>query len=389
MNDLLCLTGLFLLLTVVAHGAPENSPPTADPVKPGDMTNVARKIEPNLNGKPERLPQYINFFSRELGNDNRLCAFYVSAEVIDGKRIRLLGHVEFPETKKSLVNILEALGFSVEDQLETLPAESLGNRIFGLVTSPHSYMFDRPSGRRKQENDCLLGEPLLLLREQDGHLLAHSREGYLGYISSSDVLRADAAAYEKYLSGPRVLVTKNQVEKSAVTISAGTRLKWIGIDSGNVTVELPGGRKIALPAAECHVCAVPDETIDTIIQAAQQLLGTQYFWGGRTSEGIDCSGLVQMSYAAAGLHLPRDAYQQFYMGQLTATRWHRAGLRKGDTLYFLAPDGKIRHTGIYLGDGQYLQAVMPKARISSLNPGDPNYDPGHSAGFAFAKRLLD
>lgn len=389
MNDVLFLTRLFLLVAVVAHNVPEDSPPTAEPVKPGDMTQVARRIEPDLVGKPERLSQYIDFFSRELGNDSRLCAFHVSAEVLHGKKMRLTGFVEFPETRKSLVGFLEALGFEVDDRLETLPVNSLGEKLFGLVTVPQSYTFDRPSGRRKQENDCLLGEPLLLLREQDGHLLVHSRDGYLGYIASADVLRLDAAAYEKYLAGPRVLVTKNQVVKAAVTIPAGARLKWVGADGYNVTVELPGGRKVTLPAAECRLCSVPEEKIDAIVQAAQQLMGTPYFWGGRTSEGIDCSGLVQMSYAAAGFHLPRDAYQQFYMGQLTATRWHRVGLRKGDTLYFLAPDGKIRHTGIYLGDGRYLQAVLPKARISSLNPGDPNYDPGHSAGFAFAKRLLD
>jgi hypothetical protein len=353
------------------------------------MTNVARKIEPTLAGKPERLSQYISFFSRELGNDSRLCAFDVSAEAVKGQQVRLNGFVEFPETRHSLKEFLKALGFDVEDRLESLPAESLGNRRFGLVAKPHTYVFDRPSGKRKQENDLLIGEPLLLLREQDGHLLVHSREGYLGYVSSSEVIRSDGTAYEKYLAGARVLITKDIPGKTGIGFPAGARLKWAGKDADQVKVELPTGEIMALPAAHCRVCSVPEETLGQIIATAQQLMGTPYFWGGRTSDGIDCSGLVQMSYAAVGLHVPRDAYQQFYLGQLTATRWHRAGLRKGDTLYFLASDGKIRHTGIYLGDGRYLQAVMPKARISSLNPGDPDYDPGHSAGFAFAKRLLD
>ena len=129
--------------------------------------------------------------------------------------------------------------------------------------------------------------------------------------------------------------------------------------------------------------------MDGIIATGERLIGTPYFWGGRTVEGIDCSGLVQMSYASAGLHLPRDAYQQFYLGELTATRWHRAGLRRGDTLYFLAADGKIRHTAIYLGDQRFLQAVMPKVRISSFDPKSSDYDAGHAESFAFAKRLVD
>jgi cell wall-associated NlpC family hydrolase len=66
-----------------------------------------------------------------------------------------------------------------------------------------------------------------------------------------------------------------------------------------------------------------------------------------------------------------------------------AGMRRGDTLYFLAADGKIRHTAIYLGNDKFIQAVMPHAKISSFNPKDPEYDAGHRASFAFAKRVLD
>lgn len=387
-----CRFSLFVLIfsiMPIADATETGSPPTAEPVKPGEMSQVARRIEPDLAGKPERLAQYIQYFSRELGNDSRLCAFRVAADVVQGREVRLIGYVEFPETRNSLKAFLAALGFHADDRIDLLPAESLGEKRFGLVAEPHTYVFDRPSGKRKQENELLIGEPLLLLREQDGHLLVHSREGYLGYVSSSDVVRLDGAAYENYLTGPRVRVAEDLPGKTGISFPAGARLKWVGNDGEDVKLETPQGHVIRLPAKQCRVCEVPEEKLDKIIATAKRFMGTPYFWGGRTSEGIDCSGLVQMSYAAAGFYLPRDAYQQFYMGQLTATRWHRAGLRKGDTLYFLAADGKIRHTGIYLGEGRYLQAAMPKARISSLNPGDPDYDAGHSAGFAFAKRLVD
>ena len=129
-----------------------------------------------------------------------------------------------------------------------------------------------------------------------------------------------------------------------------------------------------LNAAACEMPSESVAEIDKIIASGRQLLGTPYLWGGKTSEGIDCSGLVQFSFAAAGVHLPRDSYQQFYFGRLTATRWHMAGLRRGDTLYFLGEEGKIRHTALYLGDDRYLQAVLPVVRISSFNPAHPEYD---------------
>lgn len=363
--------------------------PSAAPVEPGDMTRLARRIEPELAGKAERLPQYINFFSRELSNDSRICAFDVKAEARHDKEAVLTGFVEFSETRSALNKFLSALGFNVADHLEALPSQDLGDKLFGIVKVPHSYTFDHPTGRRKQGNDCLLGEPLLLLREQDGHLLAHSHEGYLGYIPSKDVLRLDETAYVEFLAGPRVLVTKDQKQLEETAIPAGARLKFVSSNGDAVKAALPTGDTVNIATSDCRVLEMPEKKIDTIVATAQSLIGTPYFWGGRTSEGIDCSGLVQMSYASVGLYLPRDAYQQVYFGQLSATRWHRAGLRKGDTLYFLGSDGKIRHTAIYLGDGKYLQAVMPKAKISSLNEGDPEYDAGHSAGFAFAKRLLD
>jgi cell wall-associated NlpC family hydrolase len=152
---------------------------------------------------------------------------------------------------------------------------------------------------------------------------------------------------------------------------------------------LPAQQEVELPAAACEIQRDRSREVDAIIANGKQLLGTDYLWGGKTTSGVDCSGLVQLSYTAAGLRLPRDAYQQFYVGRLTATRWHRAGLRRGDTLYFLGPDGKIRHTGLYLGDNHFLQAVLPVVRISSFNPEDPDYDAKHNEHFAFAKRPLE
>ncbi len=388
MRVLASLIALCLFGVAVGRAAETTGQPTAEPEMPPDLRRVARRVEPELKGDPERLTQYVNFFSRELGNDSRICAFDVQAERGTGRNVTLRGYVEYAETRRALSEFLEALGFVIDDKLESLPSEKLGKKIFAITNVDHSYCFDRPGGRSKQQNDCLLGDPLFLLREEDGNLLVHSREGYLGYLRADDVLRMDEEAYGKYLEGPRVLVTSDQ-ELRKTKIPAGARLKWVSSKDDKVTVELPSGPKIELPAAICRVCETPAKKIDDIIATAKKLIGTPYFWGGRTSEGVDCSGLVQQSYASVGLFLPRDAYQQFYVGQLSATRWHMGGLRRGDTLYFLAADGKIRHTAIYLGDDKFIQAVMPHAKISSFNPKDPEFDAVHRASFAFAKRLLD
>ncbi|MEX2308876.1 MAG: C40 family peptidase [Pirellulales bacterium] len=353
------------------------------------VERLARRIEPDLAGRPERLRQYVDFFRSEIGNDYRLFAFDVAAKRNHSGQIELRGHIEFPETRAALTKYLSLLGFAVEDRLETLPSAALGEQIFGFVKASHSLSYDRPRGRRTVETDCLLGEPLYLLRETNGHLLVHSGEGYLGYVRDADVLRVDAAAFARYTQGPSVRMISDQPVGGELTVPAGARLKWISTNGETVHAMLPTRETVALAAASCEVRREPAAELDAIIENARQLLGTRYLWGGRTSNGVDCSGLVQIAYATAGLHLPRDSYQQFYVGQLTATRWHTAGLRRGDTLYFLGDDGKIRHTGLYLGGDRFLHAVSPVVRISSFNPEHEDYDARRHASFAFAKRLLD
>lgn len=364
------------------------------PIGPLPMERTARKIEPDLQGKSDRLQQYVDFFRRELVNDTRLIAFDVSVEAKGERGAVLTGYVEFPETHKSLVSLLETLGFEVDDQLETLPSKSLGEKRYGVVKVPHSLSYDRPSGRRGVVTDCLIGEPVYLLREDAGHFLVHAGEGYLGYVDADEIHRVDGKEFAKYMAGDRLRVTANVEPKNVhahngILIPAGARLKYLSTENHPIA-QVPGlDQNVTIPEPHCKIEAKPTEKIDAIVENSKQLIGTRYFWGGKTTEGVDCSGLVQVSFATVGYNLPRDAYQQFYLGRLTATRWHRAGLQRGDTLYFLGSDGKIRHTGLYLGDDQFIQAVIPRVKISSFNPEDENYDEDHHKSFAFAKRLVE
>ena len=213
-----------------------------------------------------------------------------------------VGYTEFPETRAALVKFLKVLGFKVDDRMESLPAAGLGKEIFGLVQAPHSICYDQPSGRQRPENDCLIGEPLYVLREENGHLLVHSGEGYLGYVRSKDVLRVDAAGFAKYLAGKRVRIKSDQ-KIGDLPIPAGASLKWVSSDGETVTVELPTGQQVKLPAASCEMHRDTAADIEKVVAKGKQVLGTHYLWGGKTSEGIDCSGLVQSSYLAAGVHL--------------------------------------------------------------------------------------
>jgi cell wall-associated NlpC family hydrolase len=83
------------------------------------------------------------------------------------------------------------------------------------------------------------------------------------------------------------------------------------------------------------------------VAVAERFLGTPYLWGGRTSLGLDCSGLVQLAMNAAGLSCPRDSDMQEGVGEPVALSEGLAGLRRGDRVHWKG------HVGIMI-DGERL-----------------------------------
>ncbi len=92
--------------------------------------------------------------------------------------------------------------------------------------------------------------------------------------------------------------------------------------------------------------------------------GTPYEWGGNDLvNGIDCSGFVKKMAGTIGLSLPRTAAEQAYVG----TPINRLeDLRAGDRLYFYEKKrAKIGHTGIYLGNGNFIHSSHGKGGVTT------------------------
>ncbi|WP_446334691.1 C40 family peptidase [Coleofasciculus sp. G1-WW12-02] len=76
-----------------------------------------------------------------------------------------------------------------------------------------------------------------------------------------------------------------------------------------------------------------------------------YLWGGTVGPNYDCSGLMQTAFAASGIWLPRDSYQQQAFTQSIPL----VELDAGDLVFFGTPE-KINHLGLFLGDGYYIHS---------------------------------
>lgn len=88
------------------------------------------------------------------------------------------------------------------------------------------------------------------------------------------------------------------------------------------------------------------------VRFALQWLGTPYVYGGESRNGIDCSSLVQKSFASCGVRLPRVSRDQARVGRAVAPE----NLQPGDRLYFSASGTHVDHTGIYMGNGLFVHA---------------------------------
>lgn len=84
---------------------------------------------------------------------------------------------------------------------------------------------------------------------------------------------------------------------------------------------------------------------------AVRQVGVPYRYGGNSTGGFDCSGLVQYAYAAAGKQLPRTTGDLWQQMQPVADR----ELAVGDLLFFRI-EGKVSHVGLYLGSRRFVHA---------------------------------
>ena len=97
------------------------------------------------------------------------------------------------------------------------------------------------------------------------------------------------------------------------------------------------------------------------------MLGTAYRFGGADPRGFDCSGLVQYSYAQAGIRLPRTS-QAIYRASRPVKRGE---MRAGDLVFFKISSQKITHVGIYADRNRFIHAPSSGKSVSYASLKNP------------------
>ena len=292
---------------------------------------------------------------------------------------------------------------------------------------------EMPSYTAELGTQALMGTVVEIIAEESYWRQVVTPEPYTAWCNELGLVEMTAEQINEYKAAPKYICLAHH---SAVfngpsfnsgricDLSMGCLVRKVLIESkkgekasadkkGWVEVMLPDGRKGWTPSADlADFQEWADKTRQSesgIINTAKEFLGVPYLWGGTSSKGLDCSGLVRLTWMMNGYLLPRNAGQQAALGrEIIMEADHSVtpdsdmlykemlcrirNLKPGDLIFFGTPETfwkkeSITHVGIYIGEGRFIHASQ-LVRINSLVPGEKDYYP-NSYKLLKARRLFD
>ncbi len=185
------------------------------------------------------------------------------------------------------------------------------------------------------DTQTLYGECVTVYDEEEGWVWGQlARDNYVGWIAAN-TLWSRVYQPTHIVATPRTFLYPRASIKDPplVGLPMGAELEIVDArESFSVTSE--GGFVFSR-----HLARI-EAPVSDFVAVAETLIGAPYLWGGRSSMGVDCSGLVQNALLLAGVRAPRDSdLQQAELGQAVEAG---AGLRRGDLIFWKGHVGVMR-----------------------------------------------
>ncbi len=215
------------------------------------------------------------------------------------------------------------------------------------VTASFAPLHRHPSREAPVDTQAIFGEAVSVYDEHEGWAWVQLHEdGYVGYLPS-DALGNPGPAPTHKVSAIRTFVYPGPNLKLPYQdyLTFNARLAVTGTEGDYA--RLADGGWVYAP----HLAPLDAREPD-YVSVAERFLHTPYLWGGKTSLGIDCSGLAQIALTAAGIKAPRDSdMQEGELGTAVEVKPDLSGLRRGDLVFWKG------HVGLMLDGTNFIHAT--------------------------------
>ena len=140
---------------------------------------------------------------------------------------------------------------------------------------------------------------------------------------------------------------------------------------------------VTLRAASCRsgISRRSRQAEPDFVAVAERFLGTPYLWGGKSSLGLDCSGLVQVALTACGINCPRDSDMQ---EQALGKSISLAGLQRGDLIFWKGHVAIARGRNSMIHANAFHMAVAIEPVAEAIGAHRRRRQPGHQRAAAEA-----
>ena len=231
-------------------------------------------------------------------------------------------------------------------------AASLVKGELNQFVQPVAAILKRPEETSPQTSQALFGEICDVFEIKDGYAwLQMQRDGYVGYVSAEAVSRKIEIATHRVAETATLVYPAADLKTQPTKILTMNASVKVVSQQGNYAALATGGFIFAK-----HLSPLNEHAAD-FVAVAEQFLHVPYYWGGKTAQGLDCSGLVQTSLQACGIESPRDSdMQERALGNVVE---NHAALQRGDLIFWPGHVG-IMHSATHLlhANGFFMKTVI-------------------------------